>query len=158
MKLFKKLDLLNVPIVFCAVVNAAVAMLHISNTFSPGMIKYFKFPNWTQNNSIQIIIYSLIMAIIFLVFAFYTWKVLDEDNRPPFLRSILLLIGAIYLIRGLLFFVEVIIKLRTASLHYNIPTFELIISAVALVIGVFYFESTISNWKSLVKLNSKLPE
>jgi len=125
------------------VANYFVALFHLVIVFvgAPGY-RYFGVPELAEmqaKGSAIPIVLTLALTIVFALCATYALSGAGVLRRLPLLRTILLAVGAVYLLRGLTL-VQIIILLLAGKLHYLMAV---AFSGAALLIGIAYIAGTI---------------
>jgi len=126
--------------------SAAVAALHVVIIFfGAPAYRYFgageEMARQAEAGSAVPAALTLAIAAVFAVFALYAFSGAGRVRRLPLLRTGLVAISAIYLLRGLGLIPELIQLARdTATVPARYPVF----SAVSLVIGLVYLVGTVS--------------
>jgi hypothetical protein len=130
--------------------SAAVAALHVAIVFigAPGY-RYFgageRLAGLAERGSPYPGSLTLALASIFAMWALYAFSGAGAMRQLPLLRTGLLVIGAIYTLRGLPFIVQIILTLR----GMEVPMRQTVFSFVSLVIGVLYLWGTVAQWRVL---------
>lgn len=88
---------------------------------------------------------TLILAGVFAIFAGYALAGAGLIHRLPLLRSGLLSIAGLYILRGLIVVLDLIRLVRGAGYPFR----QTVFSAVALLIGLVYFLGTFQQWENL---------
>jgi hypothetical protein len=86
-------------------------------------------------------------ALVFAVWAAYAFSGAAMLPRAPFLRTGLILIGAVYVVRGVLLGPQLLWWFE--GYRVAVPVRQLVFSLGALVTGVVYLEGTRVAWASL---------
>ncbi len=131
--------------------SAAIAGLHIVIIFlGPPAYRYFgageDMARQAEAGSLLPAAVTLSVTVVFVVFALYAFAGAGQLRRPPLLRTGLVVIAAVYLLRGLALFPQV------AQYAQDSPTVmprDLAFSLVSLIIGVLYLTGTVLLWPSL---------
>ena len=89
---------------------------------------------------------TLCVGAIFAVFAFYALAAASERLRPPLLRTGLLIVGLIFMLRGLSVVPQGMAWFRNPEM---IPGRFVIFSFVALAMGALYMIGVIMAWQDL---------
>jgi hypothetical protein len=132
-----------------ASLNFLIALLHIGIVIvgAPAYI-YFGATDLAQfaaqGSPIPAVV-TLILAAIFVVFAVYALSGVGWLPRLPLLRVGLILIGCIYVLRGLI----VVLDLLRLVYGMGYPVRQTIFSAIALIIGLVYLVGTFQQWDHL---------
>lgn len=86
------------------------------------------------------------IAGVFFIFGMYALSGAQLLKRLPLVKPVLVVISAIFLLRGAGFFIE----LLGIIYNYEVPLRHAVFSFVALLIGLLYGVGTIKAWKSLL--------
>jgi hypothetical protein len=133
------------------VLSFAVAFLHLVIIFigAPGY-RYFgageEMAQMAESGSLIPAAITFGVAVVFALCGLYAFSGAGVIRRLPLRIIALLVIGAIYTLRGISAVPQIILKLNTPE---AIPTRFVIFSLVALIIGLLYLGGTIKNRKSL---------
>jgi hypothetical protein len=133
------------------VLSFAVALLHVIIIIvGPSAYRYFgageDMAKGAESGSAFPALLTLTLVGIFTIWGFYGFSGANVVRRLPFLKTVLLLIGAVYTLRGVAVFQE-LLQIATSSME--VAPRKVVFSLVSLVIGLTYLLGTISNWKSL---------
>jgi hypothetical protein len=136
-----------------AIANFCIALFHLVIVFvgAPGY-RYFgvtQLAEMQEKGSMVPTALTLGLTIMFTLFATYALSGAGVLRRWPFLRTVLLTVGAIYILRGLPVIRE-IIELAFGDKAYLMAVF---FSAVSLLIGIAYVVGTIPLFKRRVEPN-----
>lgn len=93
---------------------------------------------------------TLVLAAIFAIWGFYGLSGAGVIRRLPLLKIALTLIGAVYTLRGVAVFQQ-LLQMVTSSAE--VAPREIVFSFVSLVIGLAYLIGTILNWRGLSTSN-----
>jgi hypothetical protein len=131
--------------------SAAVAALHIVIIFfGAPAYRYFgageDMARQAEAGSFLPAAMTLAITAVFAVFAFYAFAGAGRLRRPPLLRTGLVVIAAIYTLRGLALIPELV---QFAQGSTVVMPRQLVFSAVSLTIGLLYLAGTVLLWPSL---------
>ena len=131
--------------------SAAIAVLHvIVIVIGPAGYRYFgapdEFARMTEAGSLSPAILTALFAIIFGVWAVYGFGGARIIRRPPMVRLGLVVISAVYTLRGLSALPEAVLLARNPSAF---PARFLVFSIVSLAVGVIYAIGTKQAWRRL---------
>lgn len=131
--------------------SAAVAALHIVIIFfGAPAYRYFgageDMARQAEAGSILPAAMTLFIAVVFAVFALYAFAGAGRLRRLPLLRTGLVVIAAIYTLRGLGLIPEL---MQFAQGSATVMPRQLVFSAVSLTIGLLYLAGTVLLWPSL---------
>lgn len=133
------------------ILSFAVALLHLVIIFiGAPAYRYFgageDMAKWAESGSLFPAMMTLALVAIFAFWGLYAFSGAGMVRRLPLLRIALLLIGAIYTLRGLAVFQQ-ILQIVTSS--QQVEAREVVFSSVSLVIGLAYLIGTVINWRGL---------
>ena len=99
----------------------------------------------------QLLVAGEIFAAIFAAFGLYGLSGAGVVGRLPLLRTGLVVVGCIFVLRGLFFFPQVAALLRIGGFgrEWRVPLRMVGASAVSLAFGVAYLAGTIRAWGDL---------
>lgn len=89
---------------------------------------------------------TLVLVAIFAIWGFYGLSGAGVIRRLPLLKIALILIAAVYTLRGVAVFQQLF---RIATSSAEVAARELVFSSASLIIGLAYLIGTILNWRSL---------
>ncbi len=138
------------------VLSFAVALLHIVIIFvGAPAYRYFgageEMARAAESGSSVPAVMTLVLVVIFAVWGVYAFSGARMLRRLPLLRTALLMIGAIYTLRGLAVLGQVVQIITSAK---QVEPREVMFSLVSLGIGLAYLLGTIISWSSL-RANSR---
>lgn len=131
--------------------SAALAVLHIIVIAmgSPGY-RYFGAPDefalMTEAGSYAPAVLTAVFALIFGVWAVYAFGGARLIPRPPMVRLGLVVIAAVYILRGLSVVPEALLLMRTPGAF---PLRFLVFSLMSLIIGTLYALGARQAWRRL---------
>lgn len=130
--------------------SVAIAALHVVIVFlGAPAYRYFgageDMARQAEAGSLVPAAMTLAIAAVFAVFALYAFSGAGRFRRLPLLRTGLVAISAIYLVRGLLLLPE----LAGYAQGSGVMPRQLAFSFTSLVIGLFYLAGTVLLWPSL---------
>jgi hypothetical protein len=134
-------------------ISLILALFQVVISFSPAWSLYFGAPPELTENPPLLIISGLIVSIIFIIFGLYGLSGSGDVKPLPFLRSGLIIVGSIYLLRGMLIVLQVLIILDLVHIDEEITPQLVLSSLVSLLIGIIYVTGTIKNWQGLKPLS-----
>ena len=88
---------------------------------------------------------TLVLVAIFTIWGLYAFSGAGVIRRLPLLRIALLLIGAIYTLRGVAVFQQIF---QTLTSSEQVEPRKIVFSLVSLIIGLAYLIGTVINWNS----------
>lgn len=132
------------------ILSFAVALLHVIIIFvGASAYRYFgageEMAAAAESGSAFPALLTFVLVAVFAIWGFYGLSGAGFVRRLPLLKIALLLIGAVYTLRGVAVFQQLFQIAATAA---EVMPREIVFSLVSLVIGLAYLIGTISNWKS----------
>jgi hypothetical protein len=132
--------------------SAGVAALHVAIMFAGGpAFRYFgageRMARLAERGSSEPTFITAVLVLIFATWAAYAFAGAGFIAPLPRLRSVLLLIGLIYVGRGLIAFPQAYFWLSSGAA--GVPLRHLVFSAASLVIGIAYLVGTYQAWPGL---------
>jgi len=133
------------------ILSFAVALLHVVIIFvGAPAYRYFgageDMATATESGAVFPAVLTLFLAVIFAVWGFYGLSGAGITRRLPLLKIALILIGAIYTLRGLAIFQQLFQIVTSAA---EVAPREIVFSLVSLIIGSAYLIGTVISWRSL---------
>ncbi len=130
--------------------SAAIAALHVVIIFfGAPAYRYFgageDMARQAETGSFVPAAMTLVIAVVFAIFALYAFSGAGRFRRLPLLRTGLVAISAIYLVRGLLLLSELAGYAQGAGVRPR----HLAFSFTSLVIGLLYLAGTMLLWRNL---------
>jgi hypothetical protein len=89
---------------------------------------------------------TLVLVGIFAIWGFYGLSGAGVIRRLPLLKIALILIGAVYTLRGFAIFQQLF---QVATSSVEVAPRQIVFSLVSLVIGLAYLIGIVTSWKSL---------
>ncbi len=132
--------------------SVVVAVLHVVIIFlGPPAYRYFgageEMARQAEEGSLAPAAMTLAVAAVFVVFALYAFAGAGLlRRRPPLLRTGLVAIATIYILRGLALLPEMAQYVRDSG---TVMPRQLAFSAVSLTIGLLYLVGTVLLWPRL---------
>jgi hypothetical protein len=126
-----------------------VALFQVALGLSPALSTYFGAPPNLLANPAALLASSLFVALIFAIWGLYGLSGAGLFRRLPLLRLALLVIGAIYTLRGLLLVPLLLASLGLLASPEPILPQALLSSLVSLLIGCLYLAGAIASWRDL---------
>lgn len=129
---------------FGGILSFAVALLHIAIIFiGAPAYRYFgageDMATAAESGSAVPAVLTLVLAAIFAIWGFYGLSGAGVIRQLPLLKITLILIGAIYTLRGFAV-VQQLFQIATSSLA--VAPREIVFSVVSLIIGLAYLTGT----------------
>jgi hypothetical protein len=133
------------------ILSFAVALLHVVVIFvGASAYRYFgageEMATAAESGSAFPALLTFVLVAVFAVWGFYGLSGARVIRRLPLLKIALLLIGAIYTLRGVAVFQQ-LFQIAASSAEAAAPR-DIVFSSVSLIIGLAYLIGTILNWKS----------
>ncbi|MBA4122816.1 MAG: hypothetical protein H0X72_10205 [Acidobacteria bacterium] len=131
------------------ILSFVVALLHLVIIFvGAPAYRYFgageDMATAAESGSAFPALITLVLVAVFTIWGLYAFSGAGVIRRLPLLTIALLLIGAIYTLRGVFVFQQ-IFQIATSSVQ--VAPREVVFSLVSLVIGLAYLVGTVINWK-----------
>jgi len=141
----------NQWLILGGILSFAVALLHVVIIFiGAPAYRYFgageDMATAAESGSAFPALLTLFLAGIFAIWGFYGLSGAEVIRRLPLLKIALILIGAVYTLRGVAVFQQ-LFQIATSSAE--VAPREIVFSLISLVIGSTYLIGTISNWSNL---------
>ncbi|MEW8690778.1 MAG: hypothetical protein AB2535_06800 [Candidatus Thiodiazotropha endolucinida] len=132
---------LNRPLLWGGTLSLLAAFLHIAIIIGgPAWYRFFgageRFARLAERGSPLPDIITAIIALILLLWSLYAFAGAGLVRRLPWLRSILMLITAVYLIRGMALLPLALIMPQA------VDSFLILSSLVCITIGILHFSGT----------------
>ncbi len=133
------------------ILSFAVALLHVVIIFvGASAYRYFgageDMATAAESGSAFPAVLTLFLVAIFAIWGFYGLSGAGVIRRLPLLKIALILIRAVYTLRGVAVFQQ-LFQVATASAE--VAPREIVFSLVSLIIGLAYLIGTVTNWRSL---------
>jgi len=133
------------------VLSFAVALLHVVIIFiGAPAYRYFgageDMATAAESGSAFPALLTFVLVVVFAIWGFYGLSGAGVIRRLPLLKIALILIGAIYALRGVAIFQQLSQIVTSAA---EVAPREIVFSLVSLVIGLAYLIGTFASWRSL---------
>ena len=133
------------------IVSFAVALLHVIIIFvGASAYRYFgageDMATAAESGSAFPALLTFVLVAVFAIWGFYGLSGAGVIRRLPFLKIALLLIGAVYTLRGVAVFQQLF---QIAASSAEVAPREIVFSLVSLIIGLAYLIGTVTSWRSL---------
>jgi hypothetical protein len=133
------------------ILSFGVALLHVVIIFvGASAYRYFgageDMAKAAELGSAFPAVLTLVLVAIFAIWGFYGLSGAGIIRRLPLLKIALILIGAVYTLRGVAVF-QLLFQIVTSAAE--VAPREITFSLVSLVIGLAYLIGTITSWRSL---------
>lgn len=131
-----------------------IALLHVAIIIAgPPAYRYFgageDLTTLAENNSVIPALLTVFIATVFAVFGLYGFSGAGEFSRLPFLGPILIMIGALFTMRGLALPVQLFNMLRQPQ---KTEIKEIFFSLISLFTGLSFLMGTKINWDFISNL------
>jgi hypothetical protein len=138
--------------VVAGALSACVAALHVAIILAGGpAYRYFgageRMARLADRGSSEPVVITAVLVLIFATWAAYAFAGAGLIAPLPRLRTVLLLIGLIYIGRGLIAFPQAYFWLSAGSA--GVPLRHLVFSAASLVVGITYLVGTYQAWPGM---------
>ena len=135
-----------------ALCNFAIALAHLLFYFAgERTLRFFGAPRsviaMQRQGDIKFLLLLVAMAAMFSLFALYGLSGAGALRRLPFLRTVLIAIGVLFVLRGAEVGLDVIIIARYAGRYTQFLGFSLI----SLCVGLLYLMGTAGVWRHLAQ-------
>lgn len=141
----------NIWLKLGAMLSFAIALLHLVIIFlGAPAYRYFgageEMATMAEAGSLLPAVITFVIVLVFALFGCYALSGAGMMRRLPFLAPALVIIGAIYTLRGVSAIVQVILLMSGATF---IEPRDAVFSSVALLLGVIHLVGVKRNWKIL---------
>ncbi len=132
------------------VLSALISLLHIILALKPDLYRYIGpdqgsgLTQLAEQGSGPIVIATVILALIFAIWAIYAFSGAGLLHSLPLLRAALIIIAVIYLLRALFLPIEI-----NMVLTQGYPLRFVVFSTISLITGLFYLNGI---WKRRTSL------
>jgi len=133
------------------ILSFAVALLHVIIIFvGASAYRYFgageDMATAAESGSAFPALLTFVLVAVFAIWGFYGLSGAGVIRRLPLLKIALLLIGAVYTLRGVAVFQQLF---QIAASSAEVAPREIVFSLVSLIIGLAYLIGTVKSWRSL---------
>ena len=133
------------------ILSFAVALLHIVIIFiGAPAYRYFgageDMATAAESGSASPALLTLILVAVFAIWGLYGLSGAGVIRRLPLMKIALILIGAVYMLRGVAVFQQLF---QIATSAAEVAPREIVFSLVSLIIGLAYLIGTVTSWRSL---------
>jgi hypothetical protein len=136
-------------LVIAGVLSFTVAVFQAVVSLSPSWSLYFGAPAKIAANPLALFVTGEITAMFFVIFGLYAISGAGTKSQLPLLRTVLIIITGLYLLRGLSLIPQLLMVNKLMDSRRTIPVQALLSSAVSLVIGIIYLVGILGSWKKL---------
>ena len=130
-----------------------IAFFQIGIGFSPSLSLYFGAPEKLVSNIYYLISVCLILGSILGIFGLYAISGAGYIRTLPWLKQMLAVISAIFILRGLFVVPEALVVIGTIQSSMNVPPRFIAFSIGSLLIGFFFVTGTMGVWRSFSSKN-----
>ena len=132
------------------ILSFAVALLHVIIIFvGASAYRYFgageDMATAAESGSAFPALLTFVLTAVFAIWGFYGLSGAGVIRRLPLLKIALLLIGAVYTLRGVVV-LQQLFQIATSSAE--VAPREIVFSLVSLIIGLAYLIGTVTSWRS----------
>jgi len=133
------------------ILSFTVALLHVIIIFvGASAYRYYgageDMATAAESGSAFPALLTFVLVAVFAIWGFYGLSGAGVIRRLPFLKIALLLIGAVYTLRGVAVFQQLF---QIAASSAEVAPREIVFSLVSLIIGLAYLIGTVTSWRSL---------
>jgi hypothetical protein len=127
-------------LILAGAIVSGISALHVACAIiGPAAYRYFgageHMATQAEAGSPLPFLVTILLALVFGVFAAYALSAAGRIRRLPLVRPVVGTIGAIFALRGLLLFVELVSLVREPA---SVPSQDPVFSAVSLLVGGLY--------------------
>lgn len=140
-------------LVVSGVLSFAVALFQIIIGFSPSLSLYFGAPEALSTNIYALIFVSFAVAGILGICGAYAISGAGYIRPLPRLRQVLVVIGGLYILRGLVLIPEFLVVAGVFQTSISVAPRFVAFSAASLLIGSLFITGTIGGWNSFLSNN-----
>lgn len=139
----------NMLLIFAGILSFGVAVFQAVISFVPEWSAAFDAGDELVSNPPLLLVAGLLMALVFGIFGLYGLSGAGVIRSLPLLRLDLLGIGAIFTLRGIAFVPQLLVISGILPSPQSVPPAHLLVSFVALVVGLFYLVGLTRGWKGM---------
>ena len=137
-------------LVIAGSLGLAVALLHAIIAFSPAMCRTFGAPeSFIARGPGVVTVVTLLLAAMFATWGLYGFSGAGWLPRLPFLAPALVGIGSTFTARGLMLFLQLLVRAGVVRSSAPASRRDVVFSAASLVIGIVYLAGTLASWQAL---------
>jgi len=126
----------------------ALALFQAVISLSQSWSLYFGAGSIANNYPLLVILGEL-CAVIFATFGLYAFSGAGCIRRLPFVRSMLSLVSAAFILRGLLVIPQILVNAGILQAPGHVPVRMVVASLVALGVGILCTCGTVRGWKTM---------
>ncbi len=138
----------NTPLFVSGCLLALLALFQAVISLSQEWSRYFGAGEVADNFPL-LVIAGEACALLFALFALYAFSGAGCLRRLPFLRSVLVFIAAVFLLRGLAFVPQLLVNGGAIETPFRVPARMVAASFVSLGIGLICAVGIVRGWKSM---------
>lgn len=131
------------------ILTFGVALFQAVISSSPEWSRYFGAGEILTKNIWVLYSSGLFVTTLFAICAFYAFSGIGAIRRLPLLRTGLIVTGIVFTLRGLAVITETLIFKGVIKNTILVQQKDIIVSSVALIIGLLYIAGIIWGWKLL---------
>jgi hypothetical protein len=135
-------------LMFSGIACFMLSIFQVAIGFSPPLSLYFGAPEFLVENSIALIIVSIIIGAILAVFGLYAISGSGKIITLPWLKQMLLMIAIVFFLRGLVLIPELLVIFHVIKSSFTIPVRFIYFSLGSLFIGCAFLMGTLGKWLS----------
>jgi hypothetical protein len=137
-------------LVIAGSLGLAVALLHAVIAFSPALCRTFGAPeSFVARGPVVVAVATLLLSAVFATWGLYAFSGAGWLPRLPFLAPALVGIGAIFTVRGLAMFLQLLVRAGVIRRQVPAAPRDVAFSAVSLLIGIAYLAGVFARWRVL---------
>lgn len=130
-------------LMFAGILCFMLSIFQITIGFFPSLSLYFGAPESLVKNTPGLIIASIMIGAILALFGLYAISGAGKIVRLPWLKQILLVIGVIFLLRGLLLVPELLVVFKVIESSIPVAKRFICFSIGSLFVGFIFIKGTI---------------
>jgi hypothetical protein len=132
---------------YAGVLTLALAVFQAVISTVPSWALYFGAGEDVTSKIWLLYLSGFFVAIVFVIFALYAFSAAGKYRYLPFLKTVLITISIIFLLRGFFVIPEVLSNAGVIETGQYYPIQAVISSGVSLYFGMLYLVGTIKSWK-----------
>lgn len=142
----------NPFLILAAALSFGIAVFQAVISFVPEWCAAFGLGDELVSNPLLLLAAGLGMTLVFSACGFYALSGAGIIRRLPLLRTGLLLIGAVYLLRGLPIVLQILVVLNVLPSQGPVPAIYLMVFLVAFLTGLAFLIGLVVGWKQMKQL------
>jgi hypothetical protein len=132
-----------------AVLTAAAAVFQVALGLNPGWSSLFGAPAWLVARPTILVAASVLAAALLAASAAYAASGAGYLRGLPLLRTALIIIGAMFLLRGLVIVPLLLAMFGVGHAPENVPGTVLWSSAAFMLLAILYLGGALANWRTM---------